>query len=428
MHNISIINPKRDLRKQTNWEALFPYYAGFPESFAASILESFDNQVGLVFDPWNGSGTTTYAASRLGIPAIGYDINPAMIVVSKARMLPVVDLDSIYPLLKKIIKEAHQNIKLEVDEPLLQWFSPISASIIRSLERSIRTNLIGNLTITTQGICWDNLSSIAATFYVGLFNICRGLISPFRSSNPTWIRVAKPSDTKIEIQRDAIENLLTEFISRVIHVLYDRKTIEIDQHTPIRLDVVDSTEQSPQSMSVDLVLTSPPYCTRIDYATATRIELAILMPLYSIDTVTLSRKMLGSVRVPQKDVAMRDDWGKICIQFLEQVGSHKSKASNSYYLRTHLDYFSKLAASLDQIRSSLKDRGQAIFVVQDSYYKDIHNNLAGILTEMAELRGYALYRREDFPVARNMARINPRSGLYRQKPEAVETVLCFNAV
>ena len=32
--------------------------------------------------------------------------------------------------------------------------------------------------------------------------------------------------------------------------------------------------------SVDFVLTSPPYCTRIDSTAATRIELAVLAPYY----------------------------------------------------------------------------------------------------------------------------------------------------
>jgi DNA modification methylase len=86
--NLAIISPKRTSKSENLWEGFFPYYAGFPEAFASSILRTSGlSSESTVLDPWNGSGTTTYAASKLGIPTIGFDINPVMVVVGRARLL-----------------------------------------------------------------------------------------------------------------------------------------------------------------------------------------------------------------------------------------------------------------------------------------------------------------------------------------------------
>src|SRR5204862_4487117 len=89
--------------------------------------------------------------------------------------------------------------------------------------------------------------------------------------------------------------------------------------------------------SVDLALTSPPYCTRIDYTAATRIELAVLAPSMQADPEDLSRRMIGSTRVPRQEIEISPAWGPRCHDFLEALRRHRSKASSGYYYRIHLD-------------------------------------------------------------------------------------------
>ena len=62
----------------------------------------------VVFDPWNGSGTTTRAASRRGLPSLGFDLNPVMIVVALARLLPFSEASSLVPLGREIVKRSRQ--------------------------------------------------------------------------------------------------------------------------------------------------------------------------------------------------------------------------------------------------------------------------------------------------------------------------------
>lgn len=60
------------------WKSrFFDFYAGYSTSFVADVLLYWNlpgNSV--ILDPWNGSGTTTDIASKMGYKAIGYDLNP----------------------------------------------------------------------------------------------------------------------------------------------------------------------------------------------------------------------------------------------------------------------------------------------------------------------------------------------------------------
>ena len=178
--------------------------------------------------------------------------------------------------------------------------------------------------------------------------------------------------------------------------------------------------------SVDLILTSPPYCTRIDYTAATRIELAVLAPLVQADPEELSRRMIGSTRVPTREIEISSTWGRQCHNFLEALYKHPSKASSGYYYRTHLDYFDKIARSIYNLTQTLKLKGQAILVVQDSHYKEIHNDLPLIVTEIGEAYGLKKGRRENFRMSRSMSGINPNTRLYRRSEGCSEAVLCFS--
>ena len=423
--DLLIAAPKRQRRRETGWGSFFPYYAGFPERFAADILQSAKlASPSIVVDPWNGSGTTTFAASKLGHITIGLDLNPAMVVIARARMLASSEADSLRPLGQQIVRGSDVEPTLGDLDPLIGWFDRSTASTVRSLERSICRHLIGPLTLSDTGVALDRVSGIAAIFYVVLFSVCRELVKPFLSSNPTWLRCAKRDDQLISVDRQWIECNFLAHIGAMANALYGRTIDGINQYIS-EVRQADATAPFMPAKTVDMVLTSPPYCTRIDYIAATRIELAVMAPLLNLDTIELSRRMMGSTRVPLSPIKIDERWGPTCCAFLDKVRCHPSKASAGYYLLTHADYFDKLARSMSAIASALKCGGKAIFVVQDSFYKDIHNDLPAIVAEIAKKFYLTLGRREDFYFRGSMAGINSMAKRYDRKIGAVESVLCF---
>lgn len=400
---------------------MYPYYAGFPESFVRTLLSSARlPPSSVVYDPWNGSGTTTSAASALGYASIGLDINPAMIVVAKARLFPVSEAPSLIPICKGIVERARSKaIDLAGDDPLLTWFGPSAARLLRSLERSCAALLVD------RQVGWkiEQISTFAALMYTALFASARKLAAPLRSANPTWIRAPKRPADRVRISQKQLAETFTAAIESVQEHLSAKK-IDTMERANCQILVADATTTIP-SQKVDWILTSPPYCTRIDYAAATYIELALIQPLLEIDVEQLRSSMIGTTKVPRNDIVPAEQWGSKCNTFLRAVQSHQSKASKGYYYRTHLDYFDKMYRSLGKLAAALKPQGAAVLVAQDSYYKELHNDLPGMLIEISEAYGLSFRRRVDFQSRACMSRVNTRAAAHSTRTGSTESVLCF---
>jgi hypothetical protein len=263
---------------------------------------------------------------------------------------------------------------------------------------------------------------------VALFLTCRSLVSGFQSSNPTWLRRRKRGEAQIDVERGTILNAFKGYLDAMSSHLAARLSepaLELREQGTIDIHLADSTKLALPEASVDFVLTSPPYCTRIDYTAATRIELAVIAPLLNTSTSELSRQMIGSTRVPLDAITPNSRWGETCAKFLTAVKSHTSKASSGYYLKTHLDYFDKLSCSIDRVRVAMKPGAMAVLVVQDSYYKDVHNDLPTIVSEMGALSGLTFLGSKEFRLARSMSGVNPYTRVYKRRPGAVEAVISF---
>jgi len=267
------------------------------------------------------------------------------------------------------------------------------------------------------------MSSIAATFYTALFSIGRKMVAAFRTANPTWMRLPKNAKERV---RFSSQNIESRFIAAVsaIDTLYGGGVGEHFQRVACRVIMADATTTVPPQQ-VDCVLTSPPYCTRIDYTAGTRIEFALIAPVIKVDAEDLRRRMIGTTMVPANPIEPREEWGATCNNFLEAVRNHPSKASKGYYYATHADYFDKMSRSIKNLSTALRPSGTAILIVQDSFYKDLHNNLPAMLVEMAEHHQLTFRRRADFASPTCMSRINSRAAAYGTREGSTESVLCF---
>jgi len=113
-----IENPKRGSSAGVCRENWFQYYAGFSGGFARELIRSSGlPRRSTVMDPWNGSGTSTAAAALEGHRALGFDINPAMVVVAKAPSFRAQRRQASFPCLKKSWRKrslTHAKVRGEV--------------------------------------------------------------------------------------------------------------------------------------------------------------------------------------------------------------------------------------------------------------------------------------------------------------------------
>lgn len=412
-------SPAQDLR-------IFPYYAGYSAAFAREALLSIPLKPGaVVFDPWNGSGTTTRAAHDLGHQAMGIDLNPAMVIAAKAGMMSSLDATSLLPIAYSLIDSSFPYERFEID-PLLQWLYPDSARTIRHLEAAINHTLVSNSAYIklNNNEAIDKVSSLAAFFYVALFRTVRRILNDFIPSNPTWVK--KPR-TQAQRKRPSKKTIQIGFIAEVERLLSAACPPNVEVATdcnPIVLRIGNAENTQLPTNSVDAIISSPPYCTRIDYAVSTSVELAVLR-LDDKEFDLLRRSLTGTSTVNIKDAQAEPDWGATCLRFLDRLHSHPSAASKGYYFKNHIQYFKSLSTSIAEISRVLKPNAYCILVVQDSHYKEIHNDVPGVTVEMASMRGLRLDRRLDFTSSRSMVDINGRARKYLNNRKTTESVLVF---
>jgi SAM-dependent methyltransferase len=422
--DLEILNPKRISEAQAGRASWYPYYAGFSEKFAERLIRSARlKTTAIVSDPWNGSGTTTAAAAGAGRDAFGFDLNPVMVLAARARMLSKREKHSLVPLAAEIAETSAAN-NLARDEPLITWFSPSAAVALRNVEKAIQKILISRDTLfrvlTADEI--DRVSDLAAFFYVALFRTTRGLIRRFQASNPTWLKEPKSAQARL---RSSPKDICAAFQKQVKTMTDAIPNDPLTKDSEVTI-TLNSSETIPLGdETVDLVLSSPPYCTRIDYAFATRVELAVL-GYTATEFDDLRRKLTGGTTVPKEASVPSDDWGLTCTRFLERLQSHTSKASATYYFKNHVQYFKSIYESVREISRILKRKGTCVLVVGDSYYKDLHNDLPRIVKEMGHNHGLLLNRTRMFRHRQTMARVNPTVRRYRRHVDAAESVLCFS--
>ena len=412
-----LTNPKNrdNLYGKADW---YPYYAGYAQGFVSDVIDLLNvDSTQNILDPWNGSGTTTHISSIKGIKAYGYDLNPAMVTVAKAKILSGVSYEYLIELAERIIKETTSSQKhfSTSTDPLSNWLRHDSIYQFRKLEFHI-------LKHTLQEPSNIKGSKLNAFFQVILFRTLKNLLSMFRSSNPTWIKKAKTDAERVSINRYKIYNSFLREAQSMASTFKDNCNFQSIVE-PI-IGISNSQALPLPNDFIYHIITSPPYCTRIDYVVATLPELSILNPQIK-DFNKLRRNMLGTNLI-QKDYIIYDSsWGNTCKDFLESVKNHQSKASSGYYLKTFLQYFNSLHKSLNELNRVLKNNGTCTIVVQDSYYKDIHLDLPSIIVEMTSSFGWRCVHKEDFDNTVTMSNLNGNSKIYRKITLPIETALIF---
>jgi SAM-dependent methyltransferase len=357
-------NPKRDRSSLTGRAAWYPYYAGFSASFAQAVLEQLAGPTNSrVLDPWNGSGTTTAVTAGNGFDGFGFDLNPVMVVVARARLLNKRERTSLVPLAKLIINTRMVYHDPLASDPLRLWFKPDTVSHLRSIEQSIKVALleVTHPKAMYQYIAENEISDTVAFFYVALFRTVRTLLATCQSSNPTWLKLPKTEEEKLSFRVESLAEAFLAQISTMVAAL-DRDDLNKDGKVTVKIGQSQHL-QLPDS-SIDFILSSPPYCTRIDYATTTRAELAVLGLNAGESFNTLRTTLLGSTSVPAIAAQPKPEWGKTCCEFLERVRRHPSKASASYYYKGHCHYFDGIYDSMREAARCLRTGASMCLVVQ----------------------------------------------------------------
>jgi hypothetical protein len=393
----AVLSPKRPRIETAGLADIFPYYAGFSYDWARSKLAALClPESSIVLDPWNGSGTTTLAAQSIGLRSIGIDLNPVANVIAQLRA-------QTYSAQEGITAAPDASAPLvSLDDPLLAWFTRPTASRIRHWILKFES---GGRASSALGL-------------VAMFRVVRRLTKSFEGSNPTWVRRASEARAVVDIADVDLDRMLTREQRAIRDRLRKRNALDAKSvlitGSALGIPVADA--------SVNAILTSPPYLTRIDYAVAYSRELAIMGIDISKDRL-LRSSLMGTTLIRPDAMKSEQKYGSRATELVERVAAHPSKASNGYYLKQARQYLDDLGKSLDELTRVSASGAVLILVVQDSYYKDVPVPLAEICIEEATARGWRSDASpQHYEVKRTLTQLNTAARAY-VKGQVAETVV-----
>lgn len=422
MESLNIRSAKRSKNEKIGLHNWHSYYAGYSEAVVEDIIKYFNiNKNDIVLDPWIGSGTTAIMCQKKGIRVIGRDINPVMVKFANAKVSKLID----YNLNKytKDILDYSNSIRSEIN---------ISNMLNTNMEEYVKKDdyihlkfIQISIDYVIEKLNYDEYSKniLSSFYYSALFQIIRVVGTFEKGSNPTWIK-------KSEINNDTYFNIQILFEEVVESMIIDLK----NSYKGIRNDILpsielgDSKKLNLKDNSVNFVITSPPYLTRIDYIVSTKPELLFLGYDENKDVDKLRKQTMGAPVVRDKMPEVDNKWGKICIDFLKNVKKHNSKAAKSYYLKNYIQYFDDAFKSVEEISRVLCDNGKAAIIVQTSYFKELEIKLSDIYVEMGKSVGLKSKILKRDVVRKHMANVNSKSSEYVTNKIFYEDIVLYEKV
>ena len=219
------LDAKRRPGTETGVEAWYPYYAGYTEDFAKTVISA----AGLpskshVLDPWNGCGTTTRVADSLGHKAVGVDINPVATLVASAKLARAQDAIYVAGLAQRLATRAlAEPTKVNAEEPLRRWLCPALVRTYRSIEQGILADLAVR-NGTTLNAAAKALPPLASFLVLALQRSARQFAGIKTTTNPTWLR------PKRRVPRHDAEALAAAWLATVRSMAADLEAAEAEVH------------------------------------------------------------------------------------------------------------------------------------------------------------------------------------------------------
>lgn len=382
----------KTIREALGRDPVHPFPARMAPGIVFNAIQARRGRPLRVLDPMMGSGTVLAMAQKKGHHAIGFDLDPLAVLISRVWTTKVGE-KSLLRAAESVLSAARKNAPkltynrafpvgadLSTRKFIRYWFdaesrrqlTALSAGILRIKNRKIREALL----------CAFSRLIIAKSSGASL---ARDLAH------------SRPHKAYDEAPRQPFES----FIFAAKHVAKNCGR-EDKSDTVLRANarVGDARSLNIESNSIDLALTSPPYLNAIDYIRCSKFTLVWLG--YKIDQLTEVR---------------RNSVGAEIGKSIEDVGDNVSKTIRRLKLRRKLDdrhkailvrFIHDMQKSLLEIARVLSPGGRAIYVVGENNLRGVYIRNSVIIEESAKYAGLRLIKRN--------SRMLPRSRRYLPPP------------
>lgn len=273
---------------------IHPFAARCPPPLVDWAITQFSDVGGVVLDPMVGSGTALVEASLLGRKAWGADIDPLARLIAQVKATPV-DLD-VYDKtvieVERLLGEGRLDDTWRPDLPNWgYWFRADVAADLARLRGAIAQAASADPEI--RDLLWVAFSSLIVS-RTSVAN-ARDLVHS-RHHYREW---ADNPDVPTRFRRRLRQ------VRRMMAAYLDRLNAWGILRPEVAIVGTDARCLPVDDASVDLVFTSPPYCSALDYTRAHMFAVAWLADVLDTtvgDYQRLGRVYVGSERAPLAEV------------------------------------------------------------------------------------------------------------------------------
>jgi DNA methylase len=387
-------------------------YSAFSEAFVLEALARLrKSHKDIILDPFVGSGTTILAASKMGNPAIGIDLDPYSCMLARAAVAINADPRVVQKLLTQrnlgandVVSESAPRIFGQND---IRYALGVFQQVIQRVGAT-PTKAWQRILNDTTGL-YDSESVALAALGVGAGQAAKVV----EGSNPVWVRAALNGERGVRARLQTAARQAASLMLRDIWLL--KGSLEGRR---VRIINADIRSWTPRPASVDIVITSPPYLNRLDYVIHHLGPLSLYGALMRIDLERMRKLMVGTTKI----VGKKDEssgWGPICRRTLSAIAAHPSHASATYYYWNFHQYFGDMYTVFRKLSHACKSGARGALVAQNSFYKEMEITLPEILVEIAtDCKVSARIVRQEV-VRSHMGRFSPRQLPGKQLKEAV---------
>ncbi len=358
VHNHTLENPNN----------IHSYPAKMFKSIPEVIIPYFSKPGDKILDPFCGSGTVLLEAKLRQRNAIGFDINPLGVLISKVKTSNV-KRDKIKEINAKILKNIEKDNA--IDDTFVPnkdfWFSKSAQKQLSAL--AYQVSLIKNIS------------------YREFFLLC--LSSSVRYASRADPEIVPPVISKRmrPLLKNRRVNVIKHFSDVVKKNAASLDTIkDIKNNGEIEVKLGDARKLKVKARSINLVLTSPPYISAQKYPRSLKLELFWTKLVTTDEFSKIDSETIGTEKVSLLSKFKEDSSED---PYLKKLLSHIMKKNKERYIITK-KYFIDMRKVIKEIYRVLAPNGYFVLLIGDNTVCNTRIPNGEILTRYAVKEGFNL--------------------------------------